>query len=89
MNQFLVAYDIFNMKRLLKVKRVAYSYSLGGQRSALEAPLSESYMQDLIGQLRTLIKEEDKINIVKFLDTPILLGKSKHIAYENKGVIII
>lgn len=89
MNQFLLAYDIFNTKRLSKVKRVAYSYSLGGQRSALEAPLSQSYMNDLIVQLMTLIKEDDKINIVKFLDAPILLGKSKHVAYENKGVIIV
>ncbi len=87
--QFLIAYDIFDGKRLTKVKRVAYSFSLGGQRSALEAPLSQSFMQLLILQLLNVTKKEDKLNIIKFLDEPILLGKAKHVAYENKGIIII
>ena len=39
MENFLVAYDIFDKKRLPKVKKVVYSYALGGQKSALEAPL--------------------------------------------------
>jgi len=89
MTNFLIAYDIFDIKRLPKVKRVAYSFSLGGQRSALEAPLSQSFMKELISQFSKLIKDEDKINIIKFLDKPILLGKAKHVAYENKGVIIV
>ena len=89
MNSFLIAYDIFDIKRLSKVKRVAYSFSLGGQCSALEAPLNHSFMKELVSQLLNLTQEEDKLNIIKFLDKPILLGKAKHIAYENKGVVII
>lgn len=89
MTNFLIAYDIFDIKRLPKVKRVAYSFSLGGQRSALEAPLSQSFMKELVSQLLNLTQEEDKLNIIKFLDKPILLGKAKHVAYENKGVVII
>lgn len=89
MTNFLIAYDIFNEKRLPKIKRVAYSFALGGQRSAVEAPLGESYMRELIASLLQLVKDEDKLNIVKFLDKPILLGKAKHVAYENKGVVII
>ena len=89
MSSFLVAYDIFDIKRLPKVKRVVYSFSLGGQRSALEAPLTHSFMNGLVKQLLNLTKEEDKLNIIKFLDKPILLGKAKHIAYENKGVVIV
>ena len=89
MSSFLVAYDIFDIKRLPKVKRVVYSFSLGGQRSALEAPLTHSFMNELVKQLLNLTKEEDKLNIIKFLDKPILLGKAKHIAYENKGVVIV
>lgn len=89
MYNFLVAYDIFNEKRLPKVKKIAYSFALGGQRSAVEAPLKESYMRELISSLMQLLKDEDKLNIVKFLDKPILLGKAKHVAYENKGIIIV
>jgi len=89
MTNFLIAYDIFNDKRLPKVKRVAYSFALGGQRSAVEAPLGESYMRELVSQLLQLTKEEDKLNIIKFLDKPILLGKAKYVAYENKGIIIL
>jgi len=89
MANFIIAYDIFDQKRLPKVKKVAYSFALGGQRSAVEAPLSDSYMRELTSQLLQLCKEEDKLNIIKFLDKPILLGKAKHTPYENKGVIIL
>lgn len=89
MNQFLIAYDIFDTKRLPKVKKIAYSFSLGGQRSALEAPLSQSYLKILVSQLLDLIKDNDKINIISFHGAPILLGKSQHVNYENKGVIIL
>lgn len=78
MNSFLIAYDIFDIKRLPKVKRVAYSFSLGGQRSALEAPLSHSFMKELISQLLNLTKDEDKIKVeqqsipFKFIDLLVL-----------------
>jgi len=48
---FLIAYDIFDPKRLRKVKEIVYSYSLGGQKSAIEAPLNQTDLKMLITEL--------------------------------------
>ncbi len=89
MSDFIILYDIFDTKRLPKVKKVSYSYALGGQKSALEAPLDKPSLKELVTKLKTLIEEDDKINIIKILSDPILFGKAKHISYEENGVIII
>jgi len=89
LNNFLIAYDIFNQKRLKKVKQIVYSYSLGGQKSAIEAPLDKQSLKMLITELSSEIEKEDKINIIKVIGEPILLGKAAHISYEKNGVIII
>ncbi len=89
MYAFLIAYDIFDEKRLPKIKNIAYSFSLGGQRSALESPLSDSFLKELTAQLLRVATEEDKLNIIRFLDKPILLGKAKLTTFENKGIVII
>ena len=89
MHDFLIAYDIFGPKRLRKVKEIVYSYSLGGQKSAIEAPLDKQDLKMLITELSSYIDKEDKINIIKVIDKPILLGRASHIAYERNGVIII
>lgn len=89
MYDFLVAYDVFDKKRLPKVKRVVYSYALGGQKSALEVPLNKNLTKELITELDRIMKKEDKLNIIKVIGEPILLGKSQHIAYKNNGVIIL
>lgn len=86
---FLIAYDIFDPKRLRKVKEIVYSYSLGGQKSAIEAPLNKTDLKMLITELSSQIQKEDKINIIKVIDEPILLGKATHISYEKNGVIIL
>jgi len=88
-NNFLIAYDIFDEKRLPRVRRVVYSFALGGQKSALEAPLNKIFIRELIANLLDETKKEDKINIIKFFGKPILLGKAKHTPYENRGIIII
>lgn len=88
MNNYIIAYDIFNPKRLPKVRKVVYSYTLEGQKSALEAPLDGSSMKFLVAELLALVEEEDKVNIIR-VSNPILLGKAKSIAYENNGVIIV
>jgi len=85
---FIIAYDIFDKKRLLKVKKIAYSYALGGQKSAVEAPLNARYMKTLINELETIIEDEDKVNIIK-VSNPILLGKASQVKFEKNGVIII
>ena len=89
MNNFIIAYDIFDPKRLRKIKQIVYSYALGGQKSALEAPLSKYDMKMLVTELSSQIDKDDKINIIKVIGKPILLGRASQISYENNGVIII
>jgi CRISPR/Cas system-associated endoribonuclease Cas2 len=88
-HNYIIAYDIFDPKRLRKVKEIVYSYSLGGQKSAIEAPLDRQNMKMLITELSGHIEQEDKINIIRVIDKPILLGRASHIAYEQNGVIIL
>lgn len=88
-DSYLIAYDIFDDKRLPMVKKVAYSFCLGGQRSALEAPLGEVFLRELQAQLLQVAKEEDKLNIIRYIDTPILLGKATQVQCIHGGIIII
>jgi CRISPR-associated endonuclease Cas2 len=85
---YLVCYDIADKKRLAKVRKVAYAYALGGQKSAVEAPLDEKLLKELVGKLQKLIKENDKINIIPFEGEPLCFGKADFIQYEE-GVIIV
>ena len=63
MKTFIIAYDIFDTKRLSKVKKIAYSYALGGQKSALEAPLDKTLMNSLLKELEGVLEDKDKVNI--------------------------
>ena len=85
---YLVCYDIADKKRLAKVRKVAYAYALGGQKSAVEAPLSEKSLKELVGKLSKLIRENDKINIIEFSGEPLCFGKANFIDI-NEGVIIL
>ena len=67
MQNYIIAYDVFHPKRLYKVKKVVYSYATSGQKSACEAFLDKNLMKELVQQLQPLIKQEDKINIIKFI----------------------
>jgi len=87
MKTFIIAYDIFNVKRLTKVKKIAYSYALGGQKSAIEAPLDKSLMKSLLNALEPVIQDDDKLNIIR-VSKPILLGKATYVEAQN-GVIIL
>jgi len=88
MHNFIIAYDIFDKKRVALVRKVVYSYKLSGQKSALEAPLDNNLMKSLVKELNNIITDEDKVNIIKVSDV-ILLGKASIISYENSGVIIL
>ncbi len=88
MQNFLVAYDIYNPKRLYKVRKLLYSYALSGQKSALEMPLTHILCSELMQQLEPLIKTQDKVNVIKIIGKPILLGKAETLEY-HKGVIIV
>lgn len=86
---YLVCYDIADKKRLVKVRKIVYSYALSGQKSALEAPLSDKYLKELILKLDSVIdKEVDRVNIIPFSKEPIVFGKSDYLDI-NKGVLII
>lgn len=89
MNTFLIAYDISNTKRLSKVRKLVYSFSIGGQKSAIETPLRREEIGFLISKINGLIKEtEDKVNIVLIEGEPLILGRGNFMKYE-KGAIIV
>ena len=88
MQNYLICYDIFDKKRLYKVRKIVYAYALGGQKSALEAPLSKKELKELIAKLLKVIKPEDKINIIPFNNEPLCFGKADFIKF-NKGLILI
>jgi len=88
MQNYLICYDIFDKKRLYKVRKIAYSYALSGQKSAVEAPLTKDNLKELLLKLKAIIKEEDKINIIPFHGEPLCFGKANFINFD-KGIIII
>ena len=88
MHNYIIAYDIFNAKRLVQVRKCVYGYALEGQKSAIEAPLDKALMRELVSELLAIVEEEDKVNIIR-VSHPILLGKARSVVYENSGVIIV
>ena len=88
MQNYLICYDIPDKKRLYKVRKIVYSFALGGQKSALEAPLDGRLLKELVAKLKQIIKKEDKINIIPYSREPICFGKADFIKY-NKGIIIV
>ncbi len=85
---YLICYDIADKKRLRKVRKVAYGYALGGQKSAVEAPLDAKLLKELVAKLEKLIRDNDKINIIAIEGEPFCFGKADFIGYD-KGVIIL
>jgi len=88
MQNYLICYDIFDEKRLYKVRKIVYSYALGGQKSAIEAPLKKKELKDLISKLLLVIKPEDKINIIPFSNEPLCFGKAEFVKFD-RGLIIL
>ncbi len=88
MKNYLVCYDIFDIKRLYKVRKIVYSYALGGQKSALETPLDKKLLKELTTKLQNTIKQEDKINIIEISGEPLCFGKADYLKFDN-GVIIV
>ncbi len=85
----LICYDIADPKRLRKVAKLAYGYALGGQKSALEAPLDRTELASLTAKLEGLIDPEvDRVHIVPFDGEPLQLGKADFLRYEN-GVVLL
>jgi CRISPR-associated endonuclease Cas2 len=88
MKHYIVAYDILNDKRAVKVRKLVYSYALGGQKSALEVPLTKKELEEFVTLLEPLLSNEDRVNIIEVEEEPLLFGKADVLTYD-KGVIIL
>lgn len=89
MSSYLIAYDISKTSRRTRVAKIIYGYALGGQKSALEVPVENIELKDIIQRLQDEIAQDtDKINIVKVAKHAILLGKATQIKYENGMVLL-
>lgn len=88
MKHYIVAYDILNDKRAVKVRKLVYAYALGGQKSALEVPMSKSDLKEFVKLLEPLLSDEDRVNIIEVDEKPMLFGRADILAYDQ-GVIIV
>ncbi len=85
---YIIAYDIVSDRRASKVRKLVYSYALGGQKSALEVPLDKAGLKELVAKLNALISDEDRVNIIHVDEEAILFGKADMLQYD-RGVIVI
>lgn len=85
---YLLCYDIFDEKRLYRIRKISYPFALGGQKSALELPLTRKEAKTLLAMLEAKITPEDKINLIEVEEQPRYLGKSKQIHFQE-GMIIL
>jgi CRISPR-associated protein Cas2 len=89
MAHFLVAYDVVQSKRRVRVAKLVYSYALGGQKSALEVPTSSQEARELAEEIVKRIDEKtDRVNLIRVEEDAILLGRATQIEY-NDGVILL
>ena len=89
MSNFLVAYDIVKSKRRVRVAKLVYGYALGGQKSALELPVTLCEIKQIADELKEEIDNDtDKVNIIKVEEEAILLGIATQIEYEE-GMILL
>ena len=85
---FIIAYDIFDVKRAYKVRKLVYEYAMGGQKSALEVPLTKVELKEIVKSLEPLLKDDDRVNIIEVEEMPLLFGRADVLEYD-KGVIIV
>ena len=85
---YLIAYDITHPKRRAKIRKIAYSYALGGQKSAVEADISKKEVFEIAKKLSAKMNLEiDKAHIIK-VEKFIYLRNAKEITYKNGDIII-
>lgn len=85
---YLLCYDIFDEKRLYRIRKISYPFALGGQKSALELPLTRKEAKALLAMLEAKTTLEDKINLIEVEEQPRYLGKSIQIHFQE-GMIIL
>jgi CRISPR-associated endonuclease Cas2 len=88
MKNYLVAYDILSDKRAFKVRKLVYGYALSGQKSALELLLSRQDLKEFLKQLKSLLSDEDRVNIIEVHEDAMLFGKVDVLSYD-RGVVIV
>lgn len=89
MTHYLVAYDVVESKRRVKVAKYVYGYALGGQKSALEVPVTFSEAEEIADELVSKIDvETDRVNIVQVAPKAILLGTASQIIYDE-GMLLL
>jgi len=89
MSHYLVAYDVVENKRRVNVAKYIYGYALGGQKSALEVPVTLSEAKEIADELASKIDiETDRINIIQVAPKAILLGTASQIIYDE-GMLLL
>jgi len=88
MKSYLVAYDILCAKRAVKIRKLVYSYTMSGQKSALELLLSKQDLKEFLKILKPLLFEDDSVNVVEIDEDAMLFGRADNLKYDQ-GVIII
>jgi len=88
-HHYVIAYDVHDNKRRRKCAKTAYSYALGGQKSALESVLQKHEITTVCDELLdTIDPEEDRIHLVRVKPRAILLGRAKQLDFDD-GVVVI
>lgn len=86
---YLLCYDICDEKRLYRVRKMSYPLALGGQKSALELPLTKKEINALLRQLDKKIEPtKDKINLIEVHDHPRFIGKAIDVCFEEGAIIL-
>lgn len=89
MDSWLLCYDIADPKRLARVRKIAYAYALGGQKSALEVPLDKQMRNELLERLEQAIDPEvDKVNLIRYWGEPVMFGVGIACSLEE-GMIVL
>ncbi len=89
MPHFLVAYDIVKSNRRTRVAKLVYSYALGGQKSALEVPVSTIEARGLAREIESRIDgKTDKVNLIRVESEAILLGCASQLKYDEEMIIL-
>lgn len=90
MTRHLICYDVRDEKRLAKVRRVVYAHAYGGQKSALEAPLTPREAKAVLTEIsQKMNASEDSLLIVPVGEEAILLGRARQLSLDENGVIIL
>ena len=89
MPHFLVAYDIVKSSKRTRVAKLVYGYALGGQKSALEVPVSNTEAKVLAREIESRIdRETDRVNLIRVESEAILLGCASQLKYDEEMIIL-